>query len=840
MDHTKMHTPAFSDSIAQKLYLAGHSKLILPVSTIPDEEVTDRNRQLAATVAANFASYGYTVKKADIDALAHKNEEAIISFYQTTEPVIKDILGASYTGHPFYPNFPEEVMDKDRLEIFIDQVIYALSGLELSPEKYEEAKIAFPFMGEGVKRSLHLADWKEYEKDIADTCRSAVAFSASQIKEIAEYMNTSTIKESLDNGIFPDDDSIKQKENKIILGILYKEAASYTGDDEYALLNRYLTAPADVIRFAAAESALRKLKKYPEAENEDDMRIEKAMQAASFQYAKKDMPSFGLSRADRRYVIETLERMAEMSGAEPIRTKSGEDITADAEWLAAQMYSHRAEWKRLINQLHVDEIRKYKCSALAEAAIMLHENRSIDRYESRVESAIQRDDIDTALKETSKRPGDFVRRFDKLLRMAISAGKTDELLDLLKECSQKGGIAPTIALYRQIMSRDKNEEGRMFKVKSGAVYTTTDKNRVAIPAPIRTAVKDTCMDGLSAKFTGKGDIGKVYISPSMKDYAVPMAVRELNSGTGVNVAGTSIQLTDTEEKIFRMFIGWNDRESERVDLDLTGELFDADGHWVHVGWNGDYEVKGSEGKKAVIYSGDVQSGQGNARDRKERYGTVSPAIDCGCEYMDFDIAALKKAGFQYAAVGVTIYCGASKFSQIPHASFGYMYRDPKDQGELFEVKTVETRQKLNNDCRMIVPLVLDIQHEKLMYTNFDITKLNPSVYGTGVMSDNIEKVCTLLSIVPDRAENRFSIEDLVRANMKGNNGQQADTPADADIIFMTDAEQDKYLKENGEDSLDGKEIHSPLDYAYYTGVLLAEPVKGEDLFHKEEDSAYEE
>lgn len=809
----------YLNSDIQKNYLENHAKLLLPDTKHRQEDSMDDRIAYASTVAADIVSAGFAISRKDVERLAECSTSDIVSFYRVTMPVLERSLGKSYKGHTFYPNFPDEVMEKDRISIFLDQVLYCITGFELKPEVYEKTRKAFPFMGKEHFRPLHLADMGEYRRDIADTCRSAAAFSKGQIKEIRAFMMSADEK---DTELFPDETHVKQKENKIILGLLWKFTEH---ENRYALLDRYIKTPEDVLRFAAAQSAKRDLKR--SGRRDSDTSMERVLQMASFQYDRDSMPSFGLCRADRRYVMEKLEEFS--------IDKYGKHR---AEMLASHMFCHRREWKRLINQIHINEMQKNGCYAMAEAAEMLHKNISVDRYEKRVETAIQNNDLKTAVKELSGHPGNFIRCFDKLLRMSMLTGETDSLLKSLEDAAKYSGIGPVISLCSRISARDKNETERYFKGKSGKIWKTDKKNRTAIPAPVRGAVRTVCFKGMTEKFRGKGSMGKIYISPEIKDYTAPLKVRTLNQGVNVDTIGTVKPIEYTKDTL-RMFVGWNDTDDDRVDIDLTCELIDQSGKWIHVGWDGAYMAVPIPGtsipsskipsmRMAVVYSGDVQSGQGSTE------GNESGAIDCGCEYVDLDTAVLKNKGYQYAVIGISIYIGAKSFADIPHCTFGYMERNRKDEGELFEVKSIVTRQELKTEGRMYVPMILDLANDRIIFSGTDVACIKEKK--NSVMSQNLDEVRKLLPIVSMEADDSFTIDDLVRINAEGNRGKIVDDAMDADILFITAEEQQALLKENGEGCLDDKEVHLPTDYTYYTGVLLADPVRGKDLFCRKTES----
>lgn len=806
--------PYMLNETQKQLYLNNHAKYILP-----DRTEGEGNKREAATVAVNFASMGFAMRAQDIDKLAECTKPEIIAFYREMKPMLEELNGGKYDYHPFYPNFPQEVMEKDRLEIFLDQVVYAMSGFAIRPELYEKAEEAFPFMGEVTEHPITGVTEEEYEADMQTVMCSAEPYSTGQAKEIMEYLqaHTENGRHELINEALPDPSSLKQKENGIVLGILAEKALKEVDpQNSKAALKMYVKDIPDVLRFAAARSAVNDL----ERENGKDYSADQYMTAlhkASMQYTKAETPSFHLSRPDRTFCVQQLNKL---SYGDPSR-------------LAAQMYTHRTEWKKLFNQIHIPDIQKLHANTVVQAMSMVRNNVSIDRYARRVEEALKSDDLQTALKETKTHPGDFVRRFDKLLCMAIEKdaeqskasgqeahGNTDAVLDTLKDVAPKAGIATSLALAEHIANRQDEEYQRVFRSeKTSKVFTTTDKNRIPIPAAICDKTRQVVLDCLAEKFKGKGEMGKVYISPEMQNFKAPTEMRTQNEGMDVNTLGTTKDI-NPDKDILRLFIGWQNTErGDRVDIDLSAQMIDQEGKVQHIGWDDMYD----DGDHLCVYSGDVQDG----RDRES-------ASDCACEYIDVDLRGMEQKGVQYIICSANVFCiddwsdnTPETFDSIPFCDFGYMLRNRDDEGKLMEVAAIESRMHMQQHTRSCVPLVYDVQNQRIIFVNQTMDKEQ------NVASRSIKDMINYLPVIISKADNSLTMDELIRANAK-NCGQIVDDPAKADIAFMSNREAQSYMEEHGEHSLDNVELHYANDFAYATGVLMADPAPHKDLFHLHE------
>lgn len=782
----------------QETYLRACHRFVFP----PDKG--ENNMNYAATVAANLASVGFGMTKDDITQLSKCSTEDIVRFYQDIYPVIAEQEAYSY--RPFYPNFPQEVMEKDKIDIFVDQLLYALTGFELTPDKMEETKAAFPFMGKVSLHPVQGASQEEYKNDIRSLMKSSVSYIPCHIAMLQVFA-----KEHPNDAIslVPPVTEMKQRENRIILGCILEEQ---TGSK--SAIRKYCQDPTDVLRYAAVQSGMNACRnnnpdsrggiahELPEIGLHSDDLYVSVYQKAALQYDRQNMPSFRLSRSDRRFCMNQLEKMSD----------------GKAEKLATEMIQHKSEWKRMFNNMHYPEI-KAGAPVLADASRMIRSNTPIDRYSSRVEKAVHSKDLDAILKETASRPGDFIRRFDKILRIGLEQGEPEKVLNQLKQCARESGIAPVISLASHIQSRTQKEESRSFTIeKSGTVWNTAEKNREPIPQIVCDRVHSACLEGISEKFHGKGEMGRVYISPEMVNYKVPAATRTLNEGVDVNTIG-SVTDIDPAKDTLRLFVGWGNEQTDsywngaEIDIDLTADIVTSDGSIAHCGWNGDYVCE-LNGDAAVVYSGDVRTGAPGKK-----------AKDCGCEYIDLNPAVLKEHMAQYVICGISLYDGASSFRDMKHLDFGYMERDSKDRGELFDTRTVQTKQAVRNNSSVYVPMIYDVQNERMISVNMSISK------ESNVLWDEMRNILSMLPVVQARADQMMTLNDLITANVLSN-GTFVQDPSQADIVYMSKRELADYCKDNDAPALkDGAQVHCQDDFAHITGVLMADPVPGTDLFH---------
>ena len=742
-----------------KKYYEMQGKVILP------EQKDNDNLSLAATVAANFISIGFPLTTEQLRALAKADAEDIKDFYEDNFTMLSEVIGAGKQPKPFYPDFPEGCMERSHAEYFIDQVIYGLSGLQLEPKEYMKEKESYPFIGQPMRRVLMTGSREDLETTFEMAVKSAIAYSKEQREFIMEYVkeNPEKINVLIDNA------ATKNRENAVTCAVMVEELS-----ENSLHTAKFMKQPADLLRYAAFKSL---------------QRIGAARDpygAIALKDTKEDMPDFALGRKERRFVMDNLAEMDRGSG----------------EKLSNFMHGHDEEWSRLFKHLHISDPtwKAAKYDNVKQAIIIIQSGMKIDRPARRLEEAVKAGNVELAVKESAKMPGEFMRRFDKLYRMGIKQGKEQVVLHAMEDVSSKAGIATVTGAIGNIEMRDHDEEERFFKGKTGKVVRSVDKNRKGFTEEqIKNAV-DIVMKGMSEKFAGKKPMGKVFMSDTLASVKIPADIRDNSGAVGGMTAGSKMPIAEDWKKM-RFFTSWtnlmegDDNEDyyngNRVDIDLTVAFCDKNMNVVEFcGWNGSKHGEG------FVYSGDVQDG--------------GPADGEGrAEFIDVDIDTLKERGIVYLVPQVNSYTN-QKFSEQPHTCFGVMKRTDKDMGKKFEPATVVNRFVLDTEAKQASMYIIDISNREILWLN-EKAQENVASRGLYGMLNQVGRVSS---------SKTMSLNRLIEANVMSN-GEFTKSPQDADIIFVRDADEMQKMKDkhNIPDTDDGKFILSN-NMEYITGYLM--------------------
>lgn len=739
-------------------YYEMQGKIILP------EEKGNNNIELAASAAANFASIGFPMTTDEIKKLAKADEKDILDFYKQNYEMLSEVIGAGKQPKPFYPDFPEGCMERSFARYFIDQVVYGLSGLTLEPSDYMKEKEKYPFIGAPMRRILQEGSMEDLDNTFRLAVNSAIAYSKEQREFIMEYVKE---KPEAINALL-ENTSTKNRENAVTCAMMVEQLSGNSMNTE-----KFMKQPADLLRYAAFKSV----------EKDDTGRD--PYQAIALRDKKQDMPRFAVGRKERAFIMDQLADMDR----------------GNAEKLSNNMHGHDEEWNRLFKHLHITDKawNSKRYDNVKQAIVYIQNDTKFDRPARRIEEAVKANDIDTAVKESAKMPGDFMRRFDKLYRMGLESEKKQLVLDALESVADKAGIATVTGTIGSLERRTEAETERYFKDKTGKVVKITDKNRKPFtPYQVKLA-KDAALEGLSKKFAGKDEMGKVFISDSLKDVKIPADIRDNSGAVNSLTSGSKMPITADWNKM-RFFISWTNLDGKeagflkvgnRVDIDLTVALCNENMKVVgFCGWNGEYRGDG------YIYSGDVQDG-----------GSVKG--EGRAEFIDIDLDKLKANGIAYVVPQISSFT-CQKFSEQPHTCFGVMKRTDNDMGENFEPASVVNRFVLDCEATQASPYVIDVRNREILWMN-EKTQENVALRGLDNMLNTMA-----------RAQNSktMPLNLLVEANAKAL-GEIVDRPDKADLIFVRDTDEMQDIKENYQITDDGM-FKLSNNMEYITGFLMQE------------------
>lgn len=188
----------------------------------------------------------------------------------------------------------------------------------------------------------------------------------------------------------------------------------------------------------------------------------------------------------------------------------------------------------------------------------------------------------------------------------------------------------------------------------------------------------------------KNKLGKVYVDPAMKNYALPLAENTSQGGYGVLSKGSRISFD--EGKKLRAFTYW-----ERVnDIDLSVFALTEEGRRKEFSWR----TMAGQQSDAITYSGDETSGYNG-----------------GSEYFDINLPEFKARHSEYRYL---IFCD-NVFSRVNFnkcfCKAGYMLRDEDDSGEIYEPKTVESAFLVDCESTFAYLFGIDLVKNEFIWLN---------------------------------------------------------------------------------------------------------------------------
>lgn len=389
-----------------------------------------------------------------------------------------------------------------------------------------------------------------------------------------------------------------------------------------------------------------------------------------YKYYKFDIKNLNLKNKDRQFLSNVLTVLLE------------NDTKNDRECFEKQQ-----SWCGILHHIHY----KPTTSRAEEFVKAIRYSKNGSVY-SDFEKAMTDGDVKKATDILLKNKGSagFLRKLNYIL----SRSKTDEEIDyVMNKLDTKNNIVIMQMLMQY--SNYKVDDGRVFKFSkfnSLLVHYELEKERLARKSVIAPETIDKVVERLykNLKKNLSNKLGKVYIDDDMKNIALPLQENTSLGGFGTLTKGSRIPIA--KNKKIRAFTYW-----EKVnDIDLSVIGIKDDMTQEEFSWRTMYAKQST----AITYSGDCTSG-----------------YEGGSEYYDLDITKLKKL---YPDVKYYILCD-NVYSQTPFSNClckaGYMLRDKKDSGEIFEPKTVETSYIVNCNSTFAYMYAIDVENSELIWLN---------------------------------------------------------------------------------------------------------------------------
>ena len=666
----------------------------------------EKNKQIVATMNKNIEVFGYTMSEALFNKLVHMKIKSREVVYDALVSGLKEITGADKVYNPMYPNFPESVMEKDDFELYFNAIVHYWSFGTLLP--YEEKKERAPLFNAAKVKVLEAGSFDDLNDIFNNLCASKTSLSKSEVDDMIFILNSAKVT-------LPDE--IPFKENTACICRLLVDTGV---DTDGSLCKKYVKTATDVLRLVTAMS-------------DGDVSL------------AENTKFRNLKRNERRIIMNLL---------------------AGCGNAAEDMSRYAGRWIRVGEKLHPGEFAKNEhYTKVVQAFGIIRNDGKIQSFAGRVDAAVASGDVNTVVSLLKKRPGEFARRIDFLLRTFNK--DADRKAVIMGFASIAKDVSSTVLLQVRehfINKLDGNDDMRVFFPKGNlarSYYVKNDKTE-AIPEDAMKMVIAVCESALINIYGNREFLGKVYIDEALKDYTVPFSLRSAGKTMTAVSRGSRIAIDDSA-KIIRPFIWWTNTKDDIIDVDLSVAVFADDWNCLeHVSYS---NLKSS--RFGICHSGDITNG--------------GPADGEGvAEFIDLDIEKALSAGARYAVFNVYNFSDEN-FSKMEHAAFGFMTRSDMKSGEIFELSTVKQRMDLASATTTCIPVIFDLKERVFVWCDMALTAdhVRAGYGGINVESNLPSVVVTCKAMVDIKKPNLY---DLFIFNAKAR-GVITDNPDEADIRF---------------------------------------------------------
>jgi hypothetical protein len=669
----------------------------------------EKNKQIVATMNKNIEVFGYTMSEALFDKLVHMKAKSREVVYDILVNGLKEITGADKVYNPMYPNFPESVMKKDDFELYFNAIVHYWSFGTLLP--YEEKEERAPLFNTAKVKVLEAGSFNDLNDIFNNLCASKTSLSKNDVDDMIFILNS--VKVTLP-------DEIPFKENAACVCRLLVDTGV---DTDGSLCKKYVKTATDILRLITAMS-------------DGDVSL------------AENTKFRNLKRSERRIIMNLL---------------------AGCGNAAEDMNRYAGRWIRVGEKLHPGEFAKNeRYTKVVQAFGVIRNDGKIQSFAGKVDAAVASGDVNAVVSLLKKRPGEFARRIDFLLRTFDK--DADRKTVIMGFASVAKDVSSTVLLQVRehfINKLNGNDDMRVFFPKGNlarSYYVKNNKTETVSEDAMKMVIA-VCESALVNIYGNREFLGKVYIDEALKNYTVPFSLRSAGKTMTAVSRGSRIAIDDSA-KIIRPFIWWTNTKDNIIDVDLSIAVFADDWNCLeHVSYS---NLESS--RFGICHSGDITNG--------------GPVDGEGvAEFIDLDIEKALSAGARYAVFNVYNFSNEN-FSKMEHAAFGFMTRNDMKIGEIFEPSTVKQRMDLASATTTCIPVIFDLKERVFVWCDMALTAdhVRAGYGGINVESNLPSVVVTCKAIVDVKKPNLY---DLFTFNATAR-GVITDNPDEADIRFGLD------------------------------------------------------
>ncbi len=697
-----------------------------------------------ATVMAELAGLGYRVKNPE------DYTDSVLEDYGQILSALKAMKGGDVAYVPLFSGFPEKAPEEN--EYFAKRIVGFLANLlELPISGPTVHGGGGSCVGEG---EVIVPEWlfnlEEFGADPITQFQDEGLFLAGAAKQATRKGDTHV--EWVDLEFVEETEALIRAKN-FLNGVLYAKSSikEALAPDIEILLDYFGALSVDYTKVVFKETRTFVMKFHW---NRDDfaaaglyvdtptdlLRLFAALTDSDVSLAAPiKFPKF--NRRQRRFVVGHLNRCSNLA----------EDLVA-----------YKGLWLALGRSLHLGEFAK-KFPSVYKAFDSLR-NGKIQTYNGRVEEAFKAKNLDGLLELLAQRPGVFARRLHQALELERTPARHSKVLPAFASVAEQVQLKNLLVMHSYFSTIEDsplrtiiNKRGkirvmdnRQNRLQQSVVQTLLGALTFAIEAVI-----------LENKEAWKAD-AKVWIDPALRKYTVPLQQRKASDGLLTLGRGSRMPLEDGA--VLRLFVWWKEVE-ERTDLDLSLISYDDEMNYTgHVS----YTNLASSGMQ---HSGDLQSAPKGA-----------------AEFIDIDLAAVRKGGSRYIATQILRYSG-DKFSTCECCA-GWMIRDKVSSNyKTFDIKTVQNKFDVTGAGAYAIPIIVDLQENEIIFVDLFMRGVGQYNRVEGAYQD----ISVVTKEIARMIETRPNMFDLATFHRDARGAESTEDRDQADITFgLSDCDYNVY------------------------------------------------
>lgn len=686
-------------------------KVIIPAN-ITLHFSTPREKAMIVSIMKNIESLGFTFDKTVFKNLTTYDANGIERFYFSLLPKLKALTGADKAYKPMYPNFPKQIAEMPDIELIANAIVHYMTSGTILPEYKKDERM--PLLDDTSLTVISAGSIDDVMEIFVNLVNSKTNISQQDKDDIAAIISEQA------NYFLYLPEEIPLKENVAFISKCILEKASIKSAD---IIQKYYKTATDVLRLVTALS-------------DGDISLAETTKFRS------------LRRCERRVIMDLLAGCG--------------DILED-------MYRYRERWIRIGEIIHPGEYKSSKYDKVNESFDILRNEKKPLFDSGKIQEAIKNKDTSVAINLLLRRPGEFARQLDKLLR---DAEDQDYVISAFDSVIDNVSVPVLLQVYNHFINRSANSPIRAFMPKGSTAKIFIEPNKLPkLNYDVCRNVRTKCLEAIIKRLSVKPDIGKVYIDDGLAKFVVPFSQRSASKNSKNLIRGSRIDLNEKANTI-RGFIWWTNADRERVDIDLSATIFDKECKYVdHISYT---QLRSAIAKS--YHSGDITNGG-------EENGTGV------AEFIDFDIDAISKIG-RYVVFQIYSFTG-QKFAKLPNCRFGWMEREYVNSGENFEPSTVDMCISIQSNSRAAIPVIFDCATRQFIWCDMNMTTRYHFANNAENNLSNIGNLCYAMTHIV-----KPNIKALILLNVLARNGSIVSHKEDADIIFSNDTSPVIYHSQN--------------------------------------------